>query len=389
MMSNETTANMEEVENYSELEEGDSVTVEYKSKRSGNWKQISGEVESVGSDVFRRNLFHVYVSPEGEDRVLKVEGPGSVYSKTDTRETKLAIVSNLFTEPEQDEETDSGRVTTDGGEDPTDAFAEASEGDEFTLSFGGTTRKVTVEGVMRGRGNFRGELVTDLNVSDRGGNTTFIFRRSDGWESDSEDDAIHGESVTLAAATDGGEDASGGGEPVTETADSHLMDADELDKKSTAELRHERRSHLISYALDPAPKNKARHSSAAHQLETEMDERGVQYVEAKEMFQWAERGEGDEPEIPGSEGTGGEDSGPEDSEPATDGGVDTITVHGERVPVPDGFQPSDDAVDSQVECLNCGRTCTVGVEYGERAEDHACYQDVPRGEDSGFPVGGV
>lgn len=80
--------------------------------------------------------------------------------------------------------------------------------------------------------------------------------------------------------------------------------------------------------------------------------------------------------------------GGEDCDSMTDGGVNTITVHGERVTIPEGFQPTDDAVDSQVECLNCGRTCTVGVSYGEQAGDHACYADVPSGEDAGFPVGG-
>lgn len=65
-----------------------------------------------------------------------------------------------------------------------------------------------------------------------------------------------------------------------------------------------------------------------------------------------------------------------------------ITVHGEQVQVPEGFQPTEDSVDSQVECLNCGVTCTVGVEYGEQADDHQCYQDRPSGEDAGFPAPG-
>jgi hypothetical protein len=85
----------------------------------------------------------------------------------------------------------------------------------------------------------------------------------------------------------------------------------------------------------------------------------------------------------------GEDSDEdEDGELMTDGGVDTITVRGERVHVPEGFTPTEDSVDSQVACDNCGIVCTVGVSYGEKAADHVCYENTPSGEDAGFPAPG-
>ena len=54
--------------------------------------------------------------------------------------------------------------------------------------------------------------------------------------------------------------------------------------------------------------------------------------------------------------------------------------------IPDGFKATNDSIDSQVKCTNCGVVCTVGVEYGEQATDHECYQSTPQYEDSGFPV---
>lgn len=76
------------------------------------------------------------------------------------------------------------------------------------------------------------------------------------------------------------------------------------------------------------------------------------------------------------------------SETAASETEQVITVHGERVEVPEGFRPTEDDVDCQVECLNCGITVTVGVDYGERAEDHECYANTPSNEDAGFQVGG-
>lgn len=54
--------------------------------------------------------------------------------------------------------------------------------------------------------------------------------------------------------------------------------------------------------------------------------------------------------------------------------------------IPDGFTPTDDAIESQVRCEECGCVCTVGVEYGEKAETHECPGDRPMYEDAGFPI---
>lgn len=56
--------------------------------------------------------------------------------------------------------------------------------------------------------------------------------------------------------------------------------------------------------------------------------------------------------------------------------------------IPEGFTPTDDAIDSQVRCEDCGCVCTVGVQYGERAEDHECPGDRPRHEDAGHAAPG-
>lgn len=54
--------------------------------------------------------------------------------------------------------------------------------------------------------------------------------------------------------------------------------------------------------------------------------------------------------------------------------------------LPPGFTETDDSIDSQVRCDTCNTVCTVGVEYGEKAKDHECYEGVPQNEDAGFPV---
>jgi len=55
--------------------------------------------------------------------------------------------------------------------------------------------------------------------------------------------------------------------------------------------------------------------------------------------------------------------------------------------IPDGFSDDGSAVDSQVECDECGATVTVGVSYGEHHTDHECY-DNEYSETRGIQAGG-
>lgn len=62
-------------------------------------------------------------------------------------------------------------------------------------------------------------------------------------------------------------------------------------------------------------------------------------------------------------------------------------AHKNGVRVPDRFETHGfrgDHIDSQVRCRNCGAVCTVGVEYGETADEHSCGDGRPMHEDAGF-----
>lgn len=54
---------------------------------------------------------------------------------------------------------------------------------------------------------------------------------------------------------------------------------------------------------------------------------------------------------------------------------------------PDGFTDDGSAVESQVECDNCGTVVTHGVEYGENYADHECYRE-SYDETGGVPANG-
>jgi len=52
------------------------------------------------------------------------------------------------------------------------------------------------------------------------------------------------------------------------------------------------------------------------------------------------------------------------------------------------FEPTDDDVNGQVECVNCGFVTSTKA-YGVDPGEHECYEDRATGEDAGFPGGAL